>query len=266
MSKFKILGGLLLLGFLSSCVTNKNYVLLQEQKALEAGSITRIKTQPNANYLIQPNDILKVDIKTLDDKTATFFNGLSAAPLQGGLMAGSDPYYMFGYHVNDSGFLILPVVGEIKVTGLSLSQAKISIEEKLEKYFKGAYVSVQLGGIRFSILGEVRAPGKYVVLQNRLTILEALATAGDLTPVANRKKIKILRQLPGEMQVEIIDLTKANLIESPSLYIRPNDVIYVEPLKIRAIGTGVTGTETLTAFATVLSVVSSVLLINNLLR
>jgi polysaccharide export outer membrane protein len=152
------------------------------------------------------------------------------------------------------------------VTGLNLSQAKVAIEEKLDKYFKGAYVSVQLGGIRFSILGEVRAPGKYVVLQNRLTILEALATAGDLTPVANRKKIKILRQLPGEMQVEIIDLTKANLIESPSLYIRPNDVIYVEPLKIRAIGTGVTGTESLTAFATVLSVVSSVLLINNLLR
>lgn len=257
-----LLLALALLG--SSCVRNKNIILLQSPQTTTDSTFYQL--QRGSIYKIQYNDVLKIDIKSFDAEATKLFNAFSAVPMNGMIQNG-DPYYMFGYTVDDSGYVELPVIGKVSVVGLTTDEAKQQVQAEVDKFFAGAYVSVNIGGVRFSVLGEVNRPGKYVVLQNRLTILEALANAGDLNAIANRKQVQIIRQFPTGSQVITLDLTRRDLITSPYYLVRPNDVIYVQPLKVREFGTGVTGQQTLsTVLASVSLLLNSILIYNTLVN
>jgi len=247
----------LLLLISSSCVRNKDYIYLQNKEATDSNFYA---LQRGSQYLIQYNDVLKIDIKSFDSEATKLFNAFSGNLQMNAMVQNGDPYYMFGYTVNDSGYVELPVIGKVLVVDMTTDQAKSKVQAEVDKYFAGAYVSVNIGGVRFAVLGEVIRPGKYVVLQNRLTLFEALANAGDLNPVANRKKVQIIRQYPHGSEIITLDLTDRNIMKSPYYLVRPNDVIYVQPLKVRELGTGVTGQQTL---STVLTSVS--LLLNSFL-
>jgi polysaccharide export outer membrane protein len=273
----------------SSCIRNKDYIYLQspaEQAYWETSPLRRnqmrkaaealrmqdsgsfVPYQDPEGYLIQFNDILRVDIKSYDEKTSLLFNAFSAQNMQmGGVAAqgGGDPYFMFGYSVDDSGYLELPVLGRLKVAGLSINQAQASVQAEIDKYFTQAFVKLGLGGIRFSVMGEVLRPGKFAVMQNRLTVLEALATAGELRPEANRRRVQLIRQYPGGSRVVTLDLTDRKLLESPYYFIRPNDVLYVAPMRVREWGTGITAQQSLgTVLTTISLLVNSILLYNTL--
>ena len=279
---------LVLLGS-SSCIRNRDYVLLQspaEQAYWETSPLRRNQLRKAAEalriqdsgafvpyrdpegYLIQFNDILRVDIKSFDEKTSQLFNAFSAQNMQMGAMGaqgGGDPYFMFGYSVDDSGYLELPVLGRLKVSGLSISQAQAAVQAEIDKYFTQAFVKLGLGGIRFSVMGEVLRPGKFAVMQNRLTVLEALATAGELRPEANRRRVQLIRQYPGGSRVVTLDLTDRKLLESPYYFVRPNDVLYVAPLRVRELGSGITAQQSLgTVLTTISLLVNSILLYNTL--
>ena len=290
-SKFSVpLCLLLLAGLASSCVRNRDYIYLQNpsEQAYWETSILRSKRLKKAkenmrmrdssaylpyqnpeDYLIQMNDILRVDIKSFDEKTTILFNAFSGQNmLMGGgvsSQSGGDPYFMFGYSVDDSGYLELPVLGRLRVAGLSINQAQASVQAEIDKYFTQAFVKLGLGGIRFSVMGEVLRPGKFAVMQNRLTVLEALATAGELRPEANRRRVQLIRQYPGGSRVVTLDLTDRKLLESPYYFIRPNDVLYVAPMRVREWGTGITAQQSLgTVLATISLLVNSILLYNTL--
>ena len=273
----------------TSCIRNKDYVLLQspaEQAYWETSPLRRNQLRKAAealrmqdsgsfvpymnpeDYLIQPNDILRVDIKSFDEKTTLLFNAFTAQNMQTGgnaAQGGGDPYFMFGYSVNDSGYLELPVLGRLKVAGLSINQAQASVQAEIDKYFTQAFVKLGLGGIRFSVMGEVLRPGKFAVMQNRMTVLEALATAGELRPEANRRRVQLIRQYPGGSRVVSLDLTDRKLLESPYYFIRPNDVLYVAPMRIREWGTGITAQQSFgTALTAISLLVNSILLYNTL--
>ena len=172
---------------------------------------------------------------------------------------------MFGYSVDDSGYLELPVLGRLRVAGLNISQAQASVQAEIDKYFTQAFVKLGLGGIRFSVMGEVLRPGKFAVMQNRLTVLEALATAGELRPEANRRRVQLIRQYPGGSRVVTLDLTDRKLLESPYYFIRPNDVLYVAPMRVREWGTGITAQQSFgTALTAISLLVNSILLYNTL--
>ena len=274
----------------SSCIRNKDYIYLQspaEQAYWETSPLRRNQLRKAAealriqdsgsfvpymnpeDYLIQFNDILRVDIKSFDEKTSLLFNAFSAqSMLMGGGVTnqgGGDPYFMFGYSVDDSGYLELPVLGRLRVAGLNISQAQASVQAEIDKYFTQAFVKLGLGGIRFSVMGEVLRPGKFAVMQNRLTVLEALATAGELRPEANRRRVQLIRQYPGGSRVVTLDLTDRKLLESPYYFIRPNDVLYVAPMRVREWGTGITAQQSLgTVLTTISLLVNSILLYNTL--
>jgi len=108
-------------------------------------------------------------------------------------------------------------------------------------------------------------PGKFAVMQNRMTVLEALATAGELRPEANRRRVQLIRQYPGGSRVVTLDLTDRKLLESPYYFIRPNDVLYVAPMRVREWGTGITAQQSLgTVLTTISLLVNSILLYNTL--
>jgi polysaccharide export outer membrane protein len=274
----------------SSCVRNRDYIYLQnpsEQAYWETSPLRsqRLKNakenmrmrdssaylpyQNPEDYLIQMNDILRVDIKSFDEKANQLFNAFNSQNIQmGGILAqgGGDPFFMFGYSVDDSGYLELPVLGKIPLVGLTVLQAQNRVQKEVDRYFTEAFVKISLGGIRFSVMGEVLRPGKYAVMQNRLSLLEAVATAGDLKPDANRRRVQLIRQYPGGSRVVVLDLTDQNLLKSPYYFVRPNDVIYVAPLRVRELGTGLNAQQSMGTILTAISLLVNSILLYNTLR
>jgi polysaccharide export outer membrane protein len=274
----------------SSCVRNRDYIYLQnpsEQAYWETSPLRgqRLKNarqtmilrdssaylpyQNPEDYLIQMNDILRVDIKSFDEKANQLFNAFNTQNVQmGGFggQGGGDPFFMFGYSVDDSGYLELPVLGKIPLVGLTVLQAQNRVQKEVDRYFTEAFVKISLGGIRFSVMGEVLRPGKYAVMQNRLSILEAVATAGDLKPEANRRRVQLIRQYPGGSRVVVLDLTDQDLLKSPYYFIRPNDVLYVAPLRVREWGTGLNAQQSMGTVLTAISLLVNSILLYNTLR
>lgn len=218
-------------------------------------------------YRLQKNDILDVKIASLNPEVNALFNASSQGitqSTQASVQTGGDLYYITGYSIDQAGDIDIPFVGKVAVAGLTLEEAYDAVDLKVNGLFSNYHLQVKLGGVRFSALGEFNAPGKHVVMQNQVTILEALALCGDLSAVANRSTIKLIRQYPEGTRIHELNLLEQELIGSPLYFIQPNDVIYAEPLPQRAWGVGVTGAQTLstvvgtlsTSIALILSILS----------
>ncbi len=251
---------MILMVVLSSCIPNKKVIYLQEKEGNEVVVDSLFADNPG-EYQLQIGDIINIEVRSSDPTVADVFKPAVNPGNIGQLaMSSADINYLTGFTVDNNGQIELPLIGYVPMEGLTLKQAKDTIEIEVKKYILDAFVAVRFGGIRYSALGEFNRPGRYSVLQTQLTIFEAIANAGDLSVVANREGAIIIRQYPEGQRLHRVDLTDRNLVKSPFYYIQPNDQLYVEPLKVRELGggVGVTGFQT---FAQTLSVVSSVLLI-----
>lgn len=251
---FKVTGLLFVILFLGSCISNKKLVYLQE-KDKAATYVDSFKFD-RSQYRLQANDNINVDVKTANTEFAAMFTntsmgGQNIASIGG--TTGGDLFYTQGYNINDSGDIFFPLIGKVNVAGLTLLEAGNKVETELRRFESDVQVVARLGGIRFSILGEVNRPGKFVALQNQITIFEAIALGGDLKEIARRDKIALVRQYPGGAKIHYIDVLDKNIITSPYYFLQPNDFIYVEPLKRRAYGVGVNGLQTLTTVLTLIS-------------
>ena len=140
---------------------------------------------------------------------------------------------------------------------MNVKEAKLAIEEKMENYINkdNYYIRVRLGGIRYSALGEFNRPGKYTLLQNRVTIFEAIANAGDMTSLAKRSEVLLIRQYPDGSKTYTIDLLSDNIKKSEFFFIRPNDLLYAKPMKKKSWGTGITFAQTLSLLLATVTVV-----------
>ncbi|SMP33216.1 protein involved in gliding motility EpsA [Algoriphagus winogradskyi] len=250
------------------CISNEKIIYLQNQEGNTVIEDGELITYEIPDYKLQYNDIIDVNIQTVDDLLQFGFNNKPPQMNQqmGNVSAqsGGDIYYMTGYSVDQKGNIRLPVVGDIQVKDKTLEEARIVIEESMRTFVKSElYVKVKLGGVRYSALGEFRRPGKFTVLQDRMTIFEAIANAGDLTTVAKRDEILLIRQYPEGTRLHRINLLDRQIVASPFYFIQPNDQLYVEPMKVRETGTGENTAQTL---ALVFAGISSVALILNLLK
>ncbi|MDI1323105.1 MAG: polysaccharide biosynthesis/export family protein [Algoriphagus sp.] len=259
--------GLFCLAF-TSCVSNKKLIYMQELEESTGPLVETSQKYPylTEDYLLQINDIVEVNIRTTDVRLNQIFAAASAtdnsaSSQSSGTGSSGDVFFMNGYTIDDRGMIEIPLVGEIKVLGLTTKQAKELIEKDVVKYINAEefFLRVRLGGIRFSALGEFKESGKYTILQNRVTIFEAIAYAGDLTTSAKRSEILLIRQYPDGSQIHKINLLDRNLLGSEYYFLKPNDMIYAEPMKVRAIGAGTTLVETLTLLTTSITAVVLVL-------
>lgn len=254
---------LLILGILTtSCVPQKDLQYLQKKEgSAEMQPVNAIAHKP---YRVQTNDVLVITIKTTDQKLSNMF----AKSETERAMQNEQAIYFDGYAVDDHGNIRIPVLGAINVMGYTLEDIRMNIEKRLlEEYFKqevNLFVSVKLGGLRYTINGEVNEPGTKLLYQEKVTILEAVANSGDITMVGDRKNVLIVRQLPQGTEMHTLDLTDAAVLQSPYYYIQPNDYIVVHPLKQKSWGTGATGIQSLTTIVTVLSLVTSIIILTTL--
>jgi len=124
-------------------------------------------------------------------------------------------------------------VGTVPVVGLTVDQVEALVQQKVGRFASGANVMVKLVSFKITVLGEVRAPGRYFVYNGQANVLEALGLAGDLNEFGNRQNVKLVRQTDKGSEVVLLDLTDPALLRSPYYYLLPNDALYVEPLKAR---------------------------------
>ncbi len=220
---------LLIAGAFSSCDSYKKLTYLRDIAETGQDSLFS-KNKPE--YLLQPGDILYIQVVTPNEDINRIFNPLMGAG-QGNqnMRQGGQSLYYNGYTVNDSGYIEMPIMDTIYLNNLTLQQAKDRIRKKADKYLKKAQVITQLASFRFTVLGEVRNPGVQEVYDNQVNIMEALAYAGDISYNGNRENVLVIRPTGEGSRTFRIDVTDNDLIDKQGYYIQPNDVIYVEPLK-----------------------------------
>lgn len=246
----------------TSCIPVKDLVYLQDKGT--SGNETTVSAIESKPYRLQVNDVLSVDIKAIDPKLVSIFKPSESAGGNGD--KSESGLYFNGFTVDDHGNIRMPILGEINVIGYTLEEVRLKIEKKLqEEYFKAEaniFVTVKLAGFRYTINGEVGSTGTKTLYMEQVNIMEAIANAGDITTVGNRKAVTIIRQTPTGVQINDIDLTDVNVMKSPYYYLQPNDYVYVKPLKQKTWGTGQTGIQSIGSIVTLLSLATTVYLLS----
>lgn len=225
---------------MTSCVSQKKILYLQNETMLNDSTFTSIEyeNERNFSYKVQPGDILYIKIASLDEKFATYFNTMSGtiSATSGSYSSGNTSIYLNGYNVDENGFIELPIIGKVQVKDQTISDIQNNIQTLMDEYLKETTAYVKLGMFNLTILGEVNRPGQFQVYQSDINIFQAMALAGNATDYANKSQIKIVHQTPNGSQIVRINLNDADVLSSPDFYLKPNDIIYVEPLKTKQYG------------------------------
>lgn len=260
--------GLILLA--SSCISNKRITYLQNLSDSTAIGLNEFIPfgEVDYTYILQPFDIVQIDFSSADPELVEGFKfqnsqqntGMGIGGGSGG-GSGSDPLYMSGFSIDQDGFVEIPKLGKVKIGGLSEEDAKSAVQGEINQYFKEeVYVRLRIAGIRYTTLGEFNRVGVQIIFKNRATIFDALANSGETTILGKKNKMFLIRQYDGGTKIHQINLNDRALLGSPWFFIQPNDILYIEPMRIRQIGTADNLTSSLALFAGILA--STLLLIN----
>ena len=218
-----------------SCASRKDIVYYQDIATLSP------QTKSNSYEIkIQPDDLLLIIVSAEDPETATPFNLKtfgSTNARQPDIALGQLSLQL--YLVDANGYIEFPVLGKIKVGGLSRTEVLKTFQDKISKYIEKPIINIRITNFKISVQGEVNLPGTYSVLSERVTLIEALAMAKDLTIYGKRDNILLIREIDGIKSYHRIDITKADFTNSPFYYLSQNDVIYVEPNKNKINGAAI---------------------------
>lgn len=204
---------------LNSCGAKKDVVYFQNAKDFET-----IVDTDSFTPKFKINDIVSIFISTFDLEAVRPFN----------LQNGGDGNQTAGavdYLVDIDGNIDYPVLGKVKLLGLTIEESKELFKEKLSDYLKDPIVNIRILNFRISVLGQVNSPGRYEISGERITLLEAIAMAGDLDIKGKRTNILVIRDFNGTKTYSRVDLTSKELFNSPVYYLTQNDIVYIEPNK-----------------------------------
>lgn len=206
---------------LSGCANKKKLVYLQgidNQKNYENSLRYEIK--------LQPDDLLSIVVTAENPEVTTPFN---LPVIQGNVVTNSQTGRTF--LIDNDGFIEYPVLGKVKLGGLTRTEATAKMTELISNYINHPAITMRIMNYKISVLGEVAKPGNYTLNGERITVLEALSLAGDLTIYGKRKNILLIHDDEGKKTYTRLDLTDAQLLNSPNYYLAQNDIIIVEPNK-----------------------------------
>ncbi len=241
---------------LSSCVPQKKMLYMQVKNASD--TLTRFHNERKINYEIQSGDNLYIRIVSADEKMNMLLNPLSSQ--YSANITSDASVYLNSYMVSENGDVDFPMVGKIPVKGKTVEEVRSLLQVKVDEYLKQSTIIVKLVNFNITLLGEVRRPGQYKIYQNNINIFEAVSMAGDLTDFANRSKVGIIRQTKEGSEVHYLDMTKRDVLTSRYFFLKPNDIVYVEPVK------GKQFTFAQFPYAVVFTAISSTILLLNFLK
>ncbi len=199
-------------------------------------AITEIKKEnyhsSEDEYHLQPYDYLFIKISSTNEDINKLYENISSqySPNQ---VTNQASFFLTGYLVNDSGYVFVPTLGNLYVKGLTIAQARDTIQAHVDKILKDAVVNVRLTSFNVSFIGEFNNTGQMPFYKERVNILEAIAKSGDLTDYADRRHIQVIRPIDTTYVIYNIDLTNKRILEQKEFYIFPNDIIYAPPKKTK---------------------------------
>lgn len=209
--------------FISSCTTSKEIIYFQDESFSSYGSLN-----PTPDITYKPNDLLTINVSSLDPETVRPFNlpvitnSYTSLNPQGNITLQT-------YIIDQEGNIEFPVLGTIKIGGLTRKQATTMLKGKISEYVKDPIINIRLTNFTVTVLGEVNNPGTYTVEEEKISFLEAIGLAGDLTIHGVRENVFLIREQDGVKRFTKFDLTSINVVNQPNYYLEQNDVIYVEP-------------------------------------
>ncbi|NHF61549.1 polysaccharide export protein [Flavobacteriaceae bacterium TP-CH-4] len=211
---------LLFVMVLSSCASKKDIVYFQDASDYET-----IRSGNTHTNKFKIDDVISIHVSTLDPQASLPFNLFKGAE-EGGIRPEQVDYI-----IDKNGEIDFPVIGAIKVVGLSPEETKVLLKEKLSEYLVDPIINIRLKNFTVTVLGQVNRPGTYPVLGEQITVMEALGLANDLTIKGKRDNVLVIRDFNGTKVYNRIDLTKKEALNSPVYYLTQNDIVYVEPNK-----------------------------------
>ncbi|GAA4450621.1 polysaccharide biosynthesis/export family protein [Nibrella saemangeumensis] len=219
---------------LPACRPNRNLVYLNDLRG-SAEYKTQIANNPPLQ--VQPDDLLRITINSLNPESSILFNNgvlaatSSANPSEATTVnnAVTSKRENEGYLVDREGFINFPVLGRVKLSGLTMEEATQKMTAEVRKYVKNPIVEVRLLNFKVTVIGEVNQPTSIDVPRERINVLEALGLAGDMTPFGRRENVLIIREKEGIRTATRLNLNSKDVLQSPYFYLQQNDVVYVEP-------------------------------------
>ena len=223
---------------LLSCASKKKVVYLQDidqTKSYDSSTLYEPK--------LQPDDLLSIIVSAENPELSVPFN---LPQIQGNYEINNNQNGIKTYLVDNFGFIEFPVIGKLKLGGLTRTEATAKLVTAVGEYIKNPIINLRILNFKVSILGEVLKPSSFTLSSERITLLEAISMAGDLTIYGKRNNILIIREAEGKKTYNRVDITKSDFLNSPFYYLAQNDIVVVEPNKTRVnasvIGPNVTAT------------------------
>ena len=219
---------LILLLTMFSCKPKENMVYMEKEKNIAESKINQAVFY---GAHIQSGDVLEIKVTAFDENAVRPFNLYSmnnstSTEQVNGQTAQLAPQ---GYLVDNEGFIYFPVLGKLYIKGMTLAQLRADLEKRLLAYLSDPLVSIKQLNFNITVLGEVKKPGQYTNPSDKITVLQALGLAGDMTDYGNRTNVKLIREIDGVSKTFTIDFTNKNITNSPYYYMQQNDVLYIEP-------------------------------------
>jgi len=231
----------LLLAFAcASCVTQKQMTYLVDAQPDKADAINA-SFAPQTELIVRPGDALSIIVSALDQEAIVPYNLPLVVYAKPGERSLSTTPTLQCYTVDEAGDIEFPVLGKLHVAGMKRSEVEQMIKQHLESQVLNPIVTVNLVGAKVSVMGEVTRPCHVGLANGHVTVLDALAAAGDLTPYGRRDNVLVTREVDGKMQIARLNLGSTDIYTSPFFYLQQNDVVYVSPNKVRAIASTNTG-------------------------
>ena len=238
---------------LTGCGSSKNTIYFQDIE--QQG-----QTEPlfeNYSVKIHQDDLLAIMVNSVDPEVSLPFN-MPVVSYQIGRTA-TNQQNLLGYLVDKQGFIDFPILGKLMVEGMTRQELVDHIKGLLEteNYIKDPIVSVQFLNFKVSVLGEVARPGSFTISGDRVTLLEALSLAGDMSIYGRRDRVLVIREFNGERQMRYLDLRNKELFNTPYYYLQQNDIVYVEPNKRRAQQSGINQNNSVGVWISVASLLTT---------
>lgn len=209
----------------SSCMSTKKTVYFAD---IDSTAVRRISAAEFSDPVIQSNDLLGINIQTIDPKSSAPVNQSTGVE-----SPGQPPSTANSLLVDKDGNVELPMLGIVKVGGLTTSGAREVIRKHVSKFYKDPTVQVRFTNYKISVIGEVTKPGTYTINNENVSVLDAISLAGDLTIYGKRNNVMLIRNDGNFKEVVRLDLSSSRLMNSPYFYLKQNDMLYVEPNRAR---------------------------------
>lgn len=241
---------------ISSCSAPKNIAYFKDIPDSVKQQVVQLAAYQTP--VIQPGDILQVNIQTLDPDATTLLNQKNTTewPVMG---SGNTPGTtnpgpaISGYTVDKDGAILLPLIGKIQVVDKTTDSVRTEITAKASQFYKDPVVNVRFANFKITVLGEVARPSSYVMPGEKVTLMDAIGIAGDLTIYGKRENVLLIRDDNGQKKFVRLNLNDSKIFSSPYLFLHQGDIVYVEPNKSKASSTDMAQVRRISIIASVLS-------------